>query len=314
MNEGQRRLGNTGLYVSQVGVGCNNFGGRMDETAAKRVVDAALDQGITLFDTADVYGEQKSEVYLGNALKGRRDQAVIATKFGSPMGEGPLWRGGSRRYVRQAVEASLRRLSSDYIDLYQIHFPDAATPIEETLGVLDDLVKEGKVRYIGHSNFTGWQIAEAHWQAHTQGLTKFVTAQNHMSLLERGVLKEVLPAAEHYSLGLLPYFPLASGLLTGKYRRGEPPPQGSRMANVERIAERTLTDQNFATVERLQDFAERNGHSLLDLAFGWLLAFPAVSSVIAGATSEAQIQANVQASTWRLSEADMAEIKAVVHG
>ncbi|MDA1077078.1 MAG: aldo/keto reductase [Proteobacteria bacterium] len=314
MSENQRRLGKTGLYVSEVGLGCNNFGVRMDELATERVVHAALDQGITLFDTADVYGEQRSEVYLGKALQGRRDQAIVATKFGSPVGPGNLNRGGSRRYVRAAIEASLARLNTDYIDLYQIHFPDAATPVDETLGVLDDLVREGKVRYIGHSNFTGWQIADADWQAKSSGVQRFVTAQNHLSLLERDALKEVIPACDRFSIGLLPYFPLASGMLTGKYHRGEAPEQGTRMAQVERIARRSLTDANFDLVDRLTAYAQSQGRSLLDLAFGWLLSFPSVSSVIAGATSPAQIEANLNAASWRLSEEQMAEVKSVVNG
>jgi aryl-alcohol dehydrogenase-like predicted oxidoreductase len=219
-------------------------------------------------------------------------------------------RGGSRYHVRRAVEASLERLGTDYIDLYQMHVPDADTPIDETLSVLDDLVREGKVRYIGHSNFAGWQIADAHWVAANTGYTPFVTAQNHYSMLERAVQHEVLPACERYDVGMLPYFPLASGLLTGKYRRDEPPPQGSRMALVERIAKRSMTERNFDLVDALSAFAAEHGHEVLDLAFAWLLSQPVITSVIAGATTAEQVAGNVQAAAeWRLSADDMNDVK-----
>ncbi len=309
----QRRLGNSGLYVSEVGLGCNNFGGRVDAAGTQRVVDAALDHGINFFDTADVYGERRSETLLGEALGARRQDVVIATKFGSPMSERRQDRGGSRYHVRRAVEASLERLDTDYIDLYQMHVPDPDTPIDETLSVLDDLVREGKVRYIGHSNFAGWQIADAQWVAATKGYTPFVTGQNHYSLVARAVQHEVLPACERYDIGMLPYFPLASGLLTGKYRRGEPPPQGSRMALVERIAKRSMTDRNFDVVDRLSAFAAERQHKLLDLAFAWLLSQPVITSVIAGATTPEQVASNVKAAAdWRFSVAEMDEIKSLL--
>ncbi|MCZ6641462.1 MAG: aldo/keto reductase [Gammaproteobacteria bacterium] len=308
-----RRLGNSGLLVSEVGLGCNNFGGRVDAARTQAVVDAALEQGINFFDTADVYGERQSETLLGKALGDRRGDVVIATKFGSPMGEGGLNRGGSRRYVRRAVEASLTRLGTDYIDLYQIHVPDAATPIAETLSVLDDLVREGKVRYVGHSNFSGWQIADAHWTARDLGCTAFVSAQNNYSLIERAVTHEVLPASVRFGLGVLPYFPLASGLLTGKYKRDEPAPQGTRLALVERLAKRALTSKNYDLVERLEDFARERDKSLLDLAFCWLLSQPVITSVIAGATLPEQVVANAAAADgWRLDRDEMTQVAEIL--
>ena len=302
----QRKLGTSGLFVSEVGLGCNNFGGRVDEAGTRAVVDAALEAGIDLFDTADAYGGSLSEEYLGRALGKRRDDVILATKCGMSMGEGAHNRGASRRYVTRALEASLRRLDTDYIDLYQIHFPDPHTPIDETLRALDDCVRAGKVRYVGCSNFPGWQIADAHWTAAQDRLNPFVSAQNHMSLLERDVLREVIPACDHFGLGMLPYFPLASGLLTGKYRRGMPAPDGTRLAAPR--ARRSLSERNFDRVETLAAFAEERGRSLLELAFGWLLSFPTVSSVIAGATSVEQVRANAAASTMRLDDAEMKEV------
>ena len=301
-----RRLGNSGLQVSEVGLGCNNFGERLDEAATRAVVDAAIDVGIDFFDTADMYGSQRSEVYLGRALRGRRDDAIVATKCGYPMGPGPHNRGASRRYVTSAVEASLRRLDTDYIDLYQIHLPDPLTPIDETLRALDDCIGQGKIRYVGCSNFAGWQIADAHWTALRDHLNPFVTAQNHMSLLERGVLREVIPACDRFGLGMLPFFPLASGLLTGKYQRGVPAPEGTRLAGAR--AARALSEDNFDRVEKLDAFARERDRSLLELAFGWLLSFPAVSSVIAGATRPEQARSNVEASTMRLDADEMKEV------
>lgn len=307
-----RRLGNSGLKVSAVGVGCNNFGMRIDQPATDAVVGAALDAGINFFDTADVYGGSQSEVMLGKALAGRRDEAVIATKFASPMGQRQDQKGGSRRYIMQAVEASLKRLGTDYIDLYQMHRPDPDTPIEETLGALDDLVKAGKVRYLGNSNFTGWQIADADWISRTSNRERFVSAQNLYSLLERGSAREVLPACERFGLGFLPFFPLASGLLTGKYRRGEAPPEGTRLAAWGRRGQDALSDRNFEKLEKLTAFAEARDKGLLDLAFAWLLGQPAVSSVIAGATRPEQVQANAAAADWTLTPAEVEEVTALV--
>jgi aryl-alcohol dehydrogenase-like predicted oxidoreductase len=299
-----RRLGVSGLLVSEVGLGCNNFGSRIDATTAERVVHAALDAGVTLFDTADIYGAGTSEEMLGAALRGRRSEAVIATKFGIPMGPGPYQGGGSRSYVLRAAETSLRRLGVDYIDLYQIHIPDPEVPIAETLSALDDLVKAGKVRYLGSSNFAGWQIAEAAAVAEQRNVTAFVSAQNHYSLLERGVEAEVVPACAHFGIGILPYFPLASGLLTGKYRPGMAPPPTARLANT--TDRQFVNEANRAAVERLQGFADERGITLLEVAIGWLLAQPAVSSVIAGATTEEQVVANVAASSFRPSGEDLA--------
>jgi aryl-alcohol dehydrogenase-like predicted oxidoreductase len=291
-------LGRSGLVVSTVGLGTNNFGFKLDAAASRAVIDAALDEGITLFDTADSYGA--SEEVLGEALEGRRDQVVLATKFGSDLrgALGPDWGArGSRRYIRRAVERSLRRLRTDWIDLYQLHFPDRGTPIDETLAALTELVHEGKVRYLGSSNLRGWELTEAEWAARAAGHERFISAQNHYSWLERGVEVELVPAALRYEIGILPYFPLASGLLTGKYRRGEPPPEGSRIQAWGR--ESQLTDASFDIVEKLEAFAAERGITLLDVAIGGLAAQPGVASVIAGATSPEQVRANVAAGAWR---------------
>lgn len=305
-----RQLGHSGLTVSAVGLGCNNFGGRIDDARARSVIDAALDSGITLFDTADIYGSGGSERIIGEALGDRRDRVVLATKFGSDMHYKPEMARGSRRYIRYAVEQSLRRLRTDWIDLYQLHTPDPLTPIEETLEALTELVHEGKLRYIGSSNFSGWQIADAEHLARNGHLERFVSAQNHYSLLERDVEREVVPACAHFEVGLLPFFPLASGLLTGKYRRGQPAPQGTRLAaNPER-----LEQSDFDTVERLTNFASERGHTLLALAFAGLLAEPVVSSVIAGATTPDQIAANVEAGDWDLNSDDVAALRRCLSG
>ena len=307
-----RQLGHSGLSVSEIGLGCNNFGGRVDQSGTKRVVDAAMDHGITLFDTADVYGGSNSEVFLGKALGSKRSDVIIATKFGMAMGQDALSRGGSRRYIMKAVEASLDRLGTDYIDLYQIHFPDPATPIDETLSALDDLVRSGKVRYIGSSNFSSWQIADADWTARSEGYSRFVSAQNHMNLFERAVVHEVIPGCRHFGLGMLPYFPLASGLLTGKYVRGEPAPEGTRLANAGARAGRALSDHNFDRLEALTNFADERSRTLLELAVGWLLSFEEVSSVIAGATREEQIHGNVEGAGMRLDADEMREVATLV--
>jgi aryl-alcohol dehydrogenase-like predicted oxidoreductase len=273
-------------------------------------VHAALDEGITLFDTSDSYGA--SEERLGRLLEGRRDDVVLATKFGSdvrPRGNsnGEDWGArGSRRYVVRAVEASLRRLRTDWIDLYQLHRPDPATPIEETLSALDDLVREGKVRYVGSSNFAGWQVADAEWVARTRGFERFISAQNEYNWLQRDVEDDLVPALEQYGIGLLPFFPLASGLLTGKYRRGQAPPNGSRIQAWGR--ESLLTDATFDVVEGLEAFAASRSVGLLDVAIGGLAAQPAVTSVIAGATSAAQVVANVAAGNWQPTLQDLAEL------
>ena len=307
-----RKLGASGLKVSIIGLGCNNFGMRIDQAQTRMVVDAALDCGVNFFDTADIYGGSKSEAFLGEALKGRRDKAVLATKFANPMGEGAYLRGGARRYIVKAVEDSLKRLHTDHIDLYQMHVPDADTPIDETLRALDDLVRSGKVLYIGNSNFSGWQIADADWTSLTGGHQRFVTAQNNVSLLERGVEREVLPACERFGLGLLPFFPLASGFLTGKYQRGEPPRQGTRLAAWGARGAAALSDRNFDRLEALEAWAEQRGRRILDLAFAWLLGHPAVSSVIAGATTPEQVQANARCAEWILTPEEVVEVRALI--
>lgn len=304
-----RQLGRSGLNVSLVGLGCNNFGGRLDLEGARRVVHAALDAGITLFDTADVYGDRGgSETCLGQILGDRRKDIVLATKFGLPMdAEGKL-KGASRRYIMAAVEASLRRLRTDWIDLYQLHTTDALTPIEETLRALDDLIRQGKVRYVGCSNLAAWRVVEAHWTARSLGINGFVSCQDELSLVVRGAEAELMPAMQAYGLGLLPYFPLANGVLTGKYRRGAAPGTDTRLGRATGLAERYLTDANLALAERLEDFAKARGHSLLELAFSWLAAKPPVASVIAGAMSPEQVAQNARAAAWNLTADEMAEI------
>jgi aryl-alcohol dehydrogenase-like predicted oxidoreductase len=294
-----RSLGDGGPEVSVVGLGCNNFGRAVDAPGTRAVVDAALDVGITLFDTADTYGNfGDSERFLGAALAGRRDRVVLATKFGGTMEER---RGGSRAHIRKAVEASLERLGTDWIDLYQYHFPDRDTPIEETLGALNELVEQGKVRHVGSSNFTAAQVEEAERVAREHGFTRFVSAQNRYSLLERDAEAELLPTCRRLGIGVLPYFPLASGLLTGKYRRGELPPEGSRLAG----RPEQLTDDVFDRVEALERHAAERGRTLLELAVAGLAAQPGVASVIAGATRPEQVRANAAAGDWEPSAADL---------
>jgi len=299
-----RHLGDGGPEVSVVGLGTNNFGRRCDYKQTLAVIDAALDAGITLFDTADIYGQGMSEDYIGRALEGRRDRVVLATKFGMPMEERPEDSPGRREYIRWAVEGSLRRLRTDVIDVYQLHRPDTSTPIEETLGALNELVDEGKVRWIGASNFSAEQIEEAETAAREAGTARFVSVQNEYSLIEREAEDEVLPTCERLRIGFLPYFPLASGLLTGKYRREEEAKEG-------RLAGQEIADQRWDRVEALQAFADARGIAMLDLAFGGLLAQPAVTSVIAGATKPEQVRANVAAGAWEPSAADVEELRAL---
>lgn len=305
-------LGSSGLQVSAIGLGCNNFGGRLDARATRAVVDAALDAGITLLDTADIYGGGGgSETHLGEVLKGRRDQVVLATKFGYDgvdMGYGPAAgsRGG-RAYIRRAVEESLRRLQTDRIDLYQLHSPDGSVPIAETLAALTELVTEGKVRYVGHSNLSGWQLAEAAHVARETGAAPFVSAQNEWSLLQRSAERELVPAALHYGVGVLPYFPLANGLLTGKIRRGAPVPAGSRLEGRDAY----LTDARLDIVEALAALADKHDRTVLELAVGWLGAQPGCASVIAGATSAEQVRANAAVADRPLDADLLAEVDAV---
>ncbi|HTS94275.1 MAG TPA: aldo/keto reductase [Stellaceae bacterium] len=304
-----RNLGRSGLRVSVVGLGCNNFGGRIDLEATRTVIHKALDLGITLFDTADVYGEAGgSETAMGQVLGDRRKQIVLASKFAMPMNKAETLKGASRGYIMSAVEASLRRLKTDWIDLYQLHRPDPLTPIEETLRALDDLVRQGKVRYIGCSNLPAWQVVEAQWTAKHLNLNAFVSCQDEYSLVVREIERELVPAMQRYELGLLPFFPLASGLLTGKYQRNSAMPAGTRLTNTQRLADRFLTEQNWRIAERLGDFAASRGRTLLELAFSWLANRPQVSSVIAGATKPEQLEQNAKAVGWKLTAEEMAEI------
>ncbi|HET6546242.1 MAG TPA: aldo/keto reductase [Rhodanobacteraceae bacterium] len=306
----KRTLGRSNLEVSLVGLGCNNFGARIDLAASRKVVDAALDHGITLFDTADTYGSRSgaSEEMLGQALGARRPRIVLATKFGKPMQDADDTPRGARRYVTEAAEASLRRLGTDWIDLYQMHEPDPATPIEQTLRALDDLVRAGKVRHVGCSNFPAWQVVEAQWTARHFELAGFVSCQDEYSLVERGIERDLLPAMQAYGLGLLPYFPLAGGLLTGKYRHDAPLPSNARFAHWKGLGERYLTETNWEIVGGLRRFAQERDRSLLDLAFSWLAARAPVASVIAGATTAEQIAQNVAAAQWNPGADELAEI------
>ncbi len=296
--------------MSALGLGCNNFGGRIDFAATQRVVHKALDLGITFFDESDTYGDPRgsSETALGRILGDRRKDIVLATKFARPMDGSGRFEGASRHYIIAEVEASLRRLDTDWIDLYQQHQPDPLTPIEETLRALDDLVHQGKVRYIGCSTLPAWQVVEAQWTARHNGLHRFVSCQEEYSLLARRLDDEMMPALEAYGLGLIPFRPLADGLLTGKYARGMPLPAGTRLGNTPHAAARYLNEATWAVVERLAGFAAERGHSLLELALSWLLHRPAVSSVIAGATTPEQVAQNVDAIGWVLTPADMLEI------
>ena len=307
----ERNLGKSGLRVSLVGLGCNNFGaaGRLDLEGTRKVVHKALDCGITLFDTADAYGDRGgSETYLGEILGERRKDIVLATKFGMPMDDAERMKGGSRRYVMSAVEASLKRLKTDWIDLYQLHNYDPSTPIEETLGALDDLVRQGKLRHVGCSNLPAWRVVEAQWTAKAEHLSPFLCCQDEYSLVMRQIERDLVPMMEAYGMSLLPYFPLASGLLTGKYRRDAAMPEGARLTKTQRLADRYMTDANWRIVEELRGLCEKRGWPMLDLAFSWLAAKPYVASVIAGATRPEQVEANVKAVGLKLSADDLAEI------
>ena len=298
-------MGRSGLKVSALGLGCNNFGGRLDPESSVEVVHACLEAGVTFFDTADIYGEGRSEEILGGALGGHRDEVVVATKFsGRPA---PYLGGASRKAVMTACEQSLRRLGTEYVDLYYQHFPDPETPVTETLAALDDLVRAGKIRYLASSNFTGWQIAEAEHVARAHGWSRPIASQSEWNLLRRGVEAEVVPACMAYGIGLVPYFPLASGLLTGKYRRGEAAPEGTRLGNSALFASWATTTV-FDVVDRLEVIAQRSGRSLLELAVGWLAAQPVVPSVLIGATKPEQVAANAQAATAHLSEEEVAAV------
>jgi aryl-alcohol dehydrogenase-like predicted oxidoreductase len=307
-----RKVGKLGPEVSVVGIGCINFGMRIDLEASRKVIHKALDLGITLFDTADIYGERGgSETIMGQVLRDNRKRIVVATKFGAPMDDGGKMKGGSPSYVISAAEASLKRLRTDYIDLYQIHLPDSGTLIDDTLRALDDLIHSGKVRYIGCSNFDAFQVEDAQWNAEHFGLPSFVSCQNEYSLLVRSVERQLIPAMQTLGLGMLPYFPLGSGLLTGKYERNKPAPENTRFHALKELADRSLTESNWKVAEGLKAFCARRGRSLLEVAFSWLLARPTVASVIAGATNPEQLEQNVKAAGAALTSEEIAEIDAI---
>ncbi len=304
-----RTLGASGLKVSLLGLGCNNFGLRMEIEASQAVIHKALDLGITMFDTADVYGHKGgSETALGRYLGERRKDIVIASKFGNPMDAAGTLRGASRRYIMSAVEASLKRLKTDWIDVYQLHKPDPDTPVEETMRALDDLVRQGKIRYFGCSGARAWQLIDMQWSAKHHNLNRLVSGEMEYSLLVRDPEREHVPAMLAHGIGLLPYYPLASGFLTGKYKRGDPMPAGARLTRFQRYSDRFMTEANWTYLENLEAFAKTRGHSLLDLAISWLAAQPVVSSIIAGATKPEQLELNVKALDWELSKQDLTEI------
>ncbi len=310
-----RHLGHTGLRVSIVGLGCNNLGRSVDAAGTRAIVNKCLDMGVTFFDTADTYGSRGlSETYLGAALKTSRRDVILATKVTGVMGDGPYWSGASRRYLIRAVEASLRRLDTDYIDLLQMHHPDPATPIEETLATLDGLVKAGKVRYIGCSNYSAVDVVEAAWTAKSRRLTPFISAQNRYNLLEQAANGDLGPACRRHGLSLLPYYPLAAGLLTGKYRPGEAPAPGTRLSRPNPFYDGMLSEKNFAALVKLEAYARERGHSILELAIGWLASQPFIGSVICGATRPEQVQSNAKASAWRLTADEMSGIDAIMAG
>lgn len=308
----QRTLGAGGPTVSLLGLGCNNFGLRMEIEPSRAVIHQALDLGITFFDTADVYGKRGgSETALGMYLGARRKDIFLATKFGNPMDDSGTMQGGSRRYVMAAVEASLRRLKTDWIDLYQMHRPDPATPVEETLRALDDLVKQGKIRYVGCSQLAGWQLVERQWIARTHNLTPHTFCEAEYSLLARDAERELIPAMRAYGAGLLPFYPLASGFLTGKYQRGAAMPEGARLTRGKRYSDRFAIDANWDTLEALERFCAARGRTLLELAFGWLAAQPVVASIIAGATKPEQVDMNARSIEWELTPQELAEINRI---
>jgi aryl-alcohol dehydrogenase-like predicted oxidoreductase len=307
-----RRLGHSGLQVSVIGLGTNNFGPRLDYPAAERVLRQAVEAGINFIETSNTYGEGQAETFIGEALRSARAQVLIATKVASNIGDGPNMHGASRKHILEEVDRSLKRLQTDYLDLYQIHYYDPFTPLEETLRTMDHLVHQGKVRYIGCSNFAAWQVADAMGVSRALGLESLVSVEPEYSMLKRAIEKELLPCCTRYQLGILPYFPLASGFLTGKYKQGQPAAVGTRFAVQQQRAATILTPENFAVLEQLEAFAAERARPLVELAFAWLLAHPQVSSVIAGATTPEQIIANVQAADWHLSAIEMAELDGIL--
>jgi aryl-alcohol dehydrogenase-like predicted oxidoreductase len=306
-----RQLGRSGARVSAIGLGTNQFGGKVDQHGVNEIIAAALDAGVNFIDTSDSYQGGRSEETLGAALKGRWNEVILGTKVFSKVGEGPNDRGASRYHIMNGVEASLHRLQSDHIDLYQIHRWDEETPLDETLRALDDLVRSGKVRYVGASNFAAWQLARANLLAELRGLSPFVTIQPHYHMFERAVEQELLPYCKADGVGVLPYFPLAGGFLTGKYKRGQPAPAGSRGESAPYV-QRYMTDANYAKVEGMTAWAQERDHTMGELAHAWLLAHPQVSSVISGATSPAQVQDNVKAAEWKLTEEQLAEVNKIL--
>lgn len=307
-----RRLGWTGLKVSAIGLGTNQFGGKVDQKGVTEIISAAIDNGINFFDTANIYQEGRSEITIGEAVKNRRENVIIATKFFFKMGDDPNEKGASRKHIFDAVEASLQRLQTDYIDLYQQHRWDDETPLEETLSALDDLIKQGKVRYIGSSNFSSWQIAEAQAVSNANGFHRFATDQPHYHMLERKIEEEVIPVCKYYNLGILPFFPLAGGFLTGKYKAGEPAPEGSRGETSEYV-KKLMNTENFEILDQLTNFIEDNDRTLGELAHAWLLAQPQISSVISGATKVEHVFSNVKAFDWELSNADLEVINKILN-
>lgn len=307
-----RNLGSSGLKVSAIGLGTNQFGGKVDQNTVTEILSAAIDQGINLIDTANIYQKGRSEETIGKALQGRRDQVLIATKVFFPTGEGPNQRGASRFHIMESIHESLRRLDTDHIDLYQIHVWDDETPIEETLRALDDLVTQGKVRYIGASQFSGWHIAHAWHTAQNNRWNPFVSLQTHYHMLHRQCETEILPAAKRFGVGILPYFPLAGGFLTGKYQRGKPAPPGSR-GETSQYVQSYLTDENFDILDKLTAFAKARHHTIGELAHAWLLANPLVSSVISGATSVEHLLANAKSATWELNSDDIDQIDTILN-
>jgi len=306
-----RRLGNSGLKVSEVGLGGNNFGWWADEQTSVTVINHALNIGVNFIDTADVYDRGHSEEFVGKAVKGKRSEVLIATKFANPMGEGPNERGGSRYYIMKAVDASLKRLQTDYIDLYQMHLTDPTTPIEETLRALDELVQAGKVRYIGCSNFAAWQLCEALWTSRVNNLNSFVTVQPQYNLLDRRIERELVPCCQAYDIGVIPYSPLASGFLTGKYRKGEELPADARLSAPNPAFQRIFTDANWDKLAKMEAFATEHGHTMGELAIAWLLAKPYISTVIAGARKTEQVSANVAAGEWKLTAEEVSEVDSI---
>lgn len=306
-----RRLGNSGLRVSELGLGANNFGWWADEQTSIAVINHALDVGINYIDTADMYDRGRSEEFVGKALKGKRANVIIATKFATPMAEGPNDKGGSRHYIMKAVEASLKRLQTDYIDVYQMHNPDTETPIEETLSALDDLVHAGKVRYIGCSNFAAWQLCEALWTSTANHLHSFVTVQVRYNVLERSIETELVPCCRKYGIGVIPWGPLAGGFLTGKYQQGEQAPAEARLAKPVGIYSHIFTDDNWNKLSNLKAFAAVHGHTIAELAIAWLRAKPWITSVIAGARTVEQLSANMPAMRWKLTDEEITEIDAI---